>query len=93
MLLYELLGGSIVLTLLTPLYALASPDAQIIPGQHGSQCMSSSTKTTRQLIIETGKSPKPNHAATIPETSAATPAMGHWVASIIAGNVITASVT
>lgn len=32
MLLYELLGGSIVLTLLTPLYALAFPNAQIIPG-------------------------------------------------------------
>lgn len=32
MLLYELLGGSIVLTLLIPLYALVFPDAQIIPG-------------------------------------------------------------
>lgn len=32
-LLYQFLGGSIVLSLLTPLYALVFPDAQIIPGQ------------------------------------------------------------
>ena len=44
-------------------------------------------------MMETGKRPRPNHAAMMPSARAIAPAMGDDVASVIAGNVITARVT
>lgn len=44
-------------------------------------------------MIDTGNSPNPNHAAIIPRTRAKAPANGDEVASVMAGNVITARVT
>lgn len=49
--------------------------------------------TTAQHTHETLKRPAFNHAATSPAAKAAMPAIGLWVALIIAGNVITESVT
>lgn len=54
---------------------------------------SSRMKTTRQHMTETGNNPRPAHDAMIPRINANAPATGEEVASIIAGNVITASVT
>jgi len=51
------------------------------------------TKTTTQQMMDTGKRPAPHRAATIPAARAKAPAAGDWVASTMAGNVITASVT
>lgn len=53
----------------------------------------SKIKTTAQQDTDTENNPAPNHAAAMPMISAAAPATGDWVASRIAGNVITASVT
>lgn len=53
----------------------------------------SSINTTRQHITDTGKSPSPSQAAAMPMTSAAPPASGDAVASMMAGKVITESVT
>ena len=44
-------------------------------------------------MTDTGKSPRPNHAAMMPRTSAKVPASGDDVASVMAGKVITARVT
>ena len=49
--------------------------------------------TIRQQVAAVPKRPAPNHAAAIPATKASAPAAGTCVASIIAGKVITASVT
>ena len=49
--------------------------------------------TTRQQMIETGKRPRPNHAAMMPSAKAMAPAIGDDVASVMAGKVITARVT
>ena len=49
--------------------------------------------TIPQQMQATGKSPSPKYETTIPTTSAIIPAIGDCVASIIAGKVITASVT
>lgn len=46
-----------------------------------------------QHIADTGSKPNPNHADIMPMISAMPPAIGELVASIIAGNVITESVT
>ena len=51
------------------------------------------TSTTRQQMIDTGKRPRPNHAAMMPRISAKVPASGDDVASVMAGKVITARVT
>lgn len=51
------------------------------------------TNTSIQQITDTGKSPAPSQAAIIPAISAKSPETGLWVAWIMAGNVITASVT
>ena len=53
----------------------------------------SSTNTVTQQATATWKRFPPNHAARIPIRSAAAPARGDCVASIIAGKVITESVT
>ena len=55
--------------------------------------MSSVTSTTRQQAAAVPKSPAPNQAAAIPPMRARAPARGIWVASIMAGNVMTARVT
>ena len=52
----------------------------------------SAMKTTAQQAQATGKRPRPKYANVIPITRAIIPAIGDWVASIIAGKVITASV-
>lgn len=44
-------------------------------------------------MMDTGNSPNPNHAAMIPRMRAKVPANGDDVASVMAGNVITARVT
>ncbi len=44
-------------------------------------------------MIDTGKRPRPNQAAMMPSAKAMAPASGDDVASVIAGNVITARVT
>ncbi len=44
-------------------------------------------------MMETGKRPRPNHAAMMPSARAMAPATGDDVASVIAGKVITARVT
>ena len=44
-------------------------------------------------MMDTGKSPSPAQAAIIPRISATAPATGLFVASMIAGKVMTASVT
>ncbi len=44
-------------------------------------------------MTDTGKRPNPNHAAMMPSARAIAPASGDDVASVIAGNVITARVT
>ena len=49
--------------------------------------------TTAQQAQATGKRPAPKKERTIPATSAITPATGDWVASTIAGKVITERVT
>ena len=49
--------------------------------------------TTAQQMTATGRSPAPAYAAMIPIISASAPEMGDWVAWIMAGKVITASVT
>lgn len=46
-----------------------------------------------QHAAATGNNPAPNSESIIPTARAAYPAQLHWVASVIAGNVITASVT
>lgn len=46
-----------------------------------------------QQAIATGKSPSPFHAIKMPAIRASAPARGVAVASMIAGKVITASVT
>ena len=46
-----------------------------------------------QQMAATGRSPKRNHAATMPANRAMTPGHGVGVARIISGKVITASVT
>lgn len=51
------------------------------------------TNTSTQQITDTGNSPAPSHAATIPAMRAASPEMGLWVAWMMAGKVMTASVT
>ena len=53
----------------------------------------SNTNTTTQQSTETGKSPAPFHAATMPAARATPPAMGDWVALVMAGKVMTARVT
>ena len=53
----------------------------------------SSTSTTAQQPTATWNRFAPNHAAAIPNTSAARPAMGEFVAWTMDGKVITASVT
>lgn len=50
-------------------------------------------KTTMQHRADTGNSPQPFHAATMPDTSAREPARVLEVAVTIAGKVITLSVT
>ena len=50
-------------------------------------------KTVMQPAIATGNSPAPNHAAAIHTMRAAAPATGDWVASMMAGKVMTARVT
>ena len=54
---------------------------------------SSATKTTAQQITATLKRLAPNHADKIPTPNANEPEICDCVASIIAGKVITASVT
>ena len=54
---------------------------------------SSVTNTTVQHSSATLKRLAPNHAAKMPAISASVPEIGDCVASIIAGKVITASVT
>ena len=49
-------------------------------------------KTTPQHAHATGNNPTPKYERTIPAISAINPATGDCAASIIAGNVITASV-
>ena len=49
--------------------------------------------TTRQQMMETGKRPRSNQAAMMPSAKAMAPAIGDDVASVMAGNVITARVT
>ncbi len=49
--------------------------------------------TVRQQITETGNRLRPYHAAEIPISKAAAPATVEFVASMIAGNVITDKVT
>ena len=51
------------------------------------------TNTSTQQITDTGNSPAPSHAAMIPAMSAISPEMGVWVAWMMAGKVMTASVT
>ena len=53
----------------------------------------SKTNTTAQQEIATGNSPNPSQAQMIPTIKAISPATGDWVDSIIAGKVMTASVT
>lgn len=50
-------------------------------------------KTAAQQLIATGKSPKPKNAKTAPTISAKIPDQREFVASIIAGKVITERVT
>ena len=57
------------------------------------QIKNSSINTTTQQITDTGNNDNPAHAAIIPVTSATAPARGLFVASVIAGKVITARVT
>ena len=57
---------------------------------YSSSCM---TYTTTQHIMATGNSPKPIHAAMMPMMRAMSPGTDDCVTSMIAGNVITASVT
>ena len=47
----------------------------------------------RNMITDTGNSPAPSHAAMIPAISATSPEIGVWVAWMMAGKVMTASVT
>ena len=54
---------------------------------------SSITNTSTQQITDTGNNPAPHQAARMPTASAAAPEMGVWVASMMAGKVMTASVT
>ena len=49
--------------------------------------------TSTQQITDTGNSPAPSHAAMIPAISATSPEIGVWVAWMMAGKVMTASVT
>ena len=49
--------------------------------------------TTIQQTTDTWNRLAPNHAATIPITSAIAPEIGELVVSMIAGKVITANVT
>ena len=49
--------------------------------------------TDAQQRSDTGRSPSPHHAAMMPMTMAAAPAMGDCVAFMMAGKVITESVT
>lgn len=60
-----------------------------------SQCTSrySSANTMTQHRMATLKRLAPRHAAMIPMTKASAPAMGDCVAWIMAGNVMTESVT
>ena len=44
-------------------------------------------------MMETGKRPRSNQAAMMPSAKAMAPAIGDDVASVMAGNVITARVT
>ena len=44
-------------------------------------------------MMDTGNNPSPSQAATMPTTKDTAPATGEDVASTMAGNVITASVT
>lgn len=53
----------------------------------------SSTMTVAQHRRDTGSSPSPHHAHTTPAAMAAAPARGDCVACMMAGKVITASVT
>ena len=53
----------------------------------------STMKTTTQASTDTGKSPAPSHARTIPAIKAINPETGLAVASNIDGKVMTASVT
>jgi hypothetical protein len=53
----------------------------------------STIKTTKQHTQATGKRPEPRKEIIMPTASAIIPAKGNCVASIIAGKVITASVT
>ena len=53
----------------------------------------SAINTTTQHKEATGKSPAPKNAAIIPAARAIIPAIGEFVASIIAGKVITERVT
>lgn len=51
------------------------------------------TNTSAQQMTDTGNSPAPHHAAMIPAARAAAPEIGVWVARMMAGKVMTASVT
>ena len=51
------------------------------------------TNTSTQQITDTGNSPAPSQAAAIPAIRATSPEMGVWVAWMMAGKVMTASVT
>ena len=51
------------------------------------------TNTSAQQITETGNSPAPSQAAMMPAANATAPEIGVWVAWMMAGKVITASVT
>ena len=56
--------------------------------------MNNSTKNTvMQQMIATGNNPNPRHDAMMPAMRAAKPAIGLRVTSVMAGSVITASVT
>lgn len=57
------------------------------------QIINSQTNTSKQQITDTLNSPASNQAATRPAAKAIAPAIGLCVALIIAGKVITESVT
>lgn len=77
----------------SPLQGQSKPPAKLVVLITRHYTNNSITNTSTQQITDTGNSPAPSHAAMIPAMSATSQEMGVWVAWMMAGKVMTASVT
>ena len=72
---------------------VVTPARQTLKIKSRIQTNSSITNTKTQQRTETGNSPAPSQAAIMPAARATAPEIGVWVAWMMAGKVMTASVT